>query len=88
MIPGSDPWPNVLGVAIELTADQRTEWIGDDGCGFSAGELATFAAGGREGLASMRDRARELGGTFTVQSAPNDGTVIVARLPLPPTTGG
>ncbi len=35
------------------------------------------------GLASMRDRATELGGSFVVESAPGEGTIVRARLPLP-----
>ncbi|MFG3701726.1 ATP-binding protein [Micromonospora sp. NPDC047620] len=33
------------------------------------------------GLASMAERAAELGGTFTVADAPGGGTVITAVLP-------
>ena len=35
------------------------------------------------GLISMRERAVELGGTFTVEPAPTDGTSVRAHLPLP-----
>jgi signal transduction histidine kinase len=35
------------------------------------------------GLQTMRERAIELGGSFEIQSAPNKGVCIVARLPLP-----
>jgi len=35
------------------------------------------------GLASMRERAVELGGTCAIASAPSGGTVVRARLPLP-----
>jgi signal transduction histidine kinase len=34
------------------------------------------------GLRSMRERAAEVGGTLTVQSPSEGGTVITARLPL------
>ncbi len=34
------------------------------------------------GLTSMRERAAELGGTFTIASRPGGGTVVTARLPL------
>ncbi|MDQ3935948.1 MAG: sensor histidine kinase, partial [Actinomycetota bacterium] len=36
------------------------------------------------GLASMRERAAELGGTCTVEAADGGGTVVSARLPMPP----
>jgi signal transduction histidine kinase len=35
------------------------------------------------GLGSMRERAAELGGSFTAESHPAGGTLITARLPLP-----
>lgn len=51
--------------------------IRDDGTGMSE----TFEAG--VGLASMRERALELGGTCKVTSEPGKGTRIQAVLPLP-----
>ncbi len=36
------------------------------------------------GIRSMRDRATELGGTFTIKGNPGGGTQIIARLPLHP----
>ena len=35
------------------------------------------------GLAAMRSRARELGGSLTVETSPGDGTAVAARLPAP-----
>lgn len=53
----------------------------DDGQGFvPAGDGAS--AGGF-GLATMRSRARALGGTFTVESERDGGTAVAATLPLP-----
>jgi signal transduction histidine kinase len=51
--------------------------ICDDGCG--------LLVDGRPGvgLASLRERAEELGGTFRLETRPAGGTRIVARLPLP-----
>jgi signal transduction histidine kinase len=40
------------------------------------------------GLASMRERAEEVGGTFVVQARPEGGTAARAVLPLPPTDQG
>ncbi|UCF26781.1 MAG: sensor histidine kinase, partial [Chloroflexota bacterium] len=36
------------------------------------------------GIRSMRDRAAELGGTFSIKSSAEGGTQITARLPLHP----
>ncbi len=34
------------------------------------------------GLGSIRERAEELGGTYTLSSGPGSGTVVLVRLPL------
>ncbi|HEY2704061.1 MAG TPA: sensor histidine kinase [Candidatus Dormibacteraeota bacterium] len=57
----------------------------DDGGGFEvAGERATgLQAGARRfGLRSMRERAELAGGQLTVMSAPGQGTVVEARIPV------
>jgi len=53
--------------------------VSDDGRGL----LADADAG--VGLASMRERAAELGGSCIVESIPGEGTIVRARLPLPAT---
>lgn len=54
----------------------------DDGCGFDPGEVAHRPAGlGHVGLDAMRQRARELGGTVEVESAPGQGTAVSVALP-------
>ena len=58
-------------------AELRVE-VCDDGRG-----LAPGAVGG-VGLAAMRERAAELGGTCTVESTPGVGTTVRAVLPLAP----
>lgn len=56
----------------------------DDGRGFdpSAGPWRTAETGGF-GLPAMRARARSLGGTLSVESAPGQGTAVAVTLPLP-----
>jgi signal transduction histidine kinase len=34
------------------------------------------------GIASMRERVREVGGTFTIRSVPGAGTTVQASVPL------
>jgi two-component system NarL family sensor kinase len=51
--------------------------VRDDGAGLPAGYQAGI------GLASMRERAAELGGSCTIQPGPAGGTRVLARFPLP-----
>jgi signal transduction histidine kinase len=53
--------------------------ICDDGVGF---DPATTGAGGGLGLRGMAERAAQLGGTFTIESAPGGGTRIYAEVAL------
>ncbi|RSS83261.1 sensor histidine kinase [Streptomyces sp. WAC06614] len=63
--------------------------IVDDGRGFDPRRAHTVAAAGTPaadggfGLPAMRSRAESLGGTFTVESAPGQGTAVAVTLPLP-----
>jgi signal transduction histidine kinase len=50
--------------------------IRDDGCGIAEGRVSGV------GLASMRERAEELGGTCQVDAGDGEGTNVLARLPL------
>ena len=60
-----------LDVEDELRLD-----ISDDGVGLKANGTTGI------GLTSMKERARELGGTFELHSQPNQGTRIQVTLPL------
>src|SRR3712207_1564083 len=51
--------------------------VTNDGVGMTEGCRAGV------GLSSMRERAEELGGTFTAELIPTGGTRVLARLPLP-----
>lgn len=54
----------------------------DDGAGFEPGSVRPSSDGGF-GLPAMRSRAESLGGTFTVESAPGQGTAVAVSLPFP-----
>ncbi|MFG2484491.1 MULTISPECIES: sensor histidine kinase [Streptomyces] len=60
--------------------------IVDDGHGFDPASVSPGSAGsgdGGFGLPAMRSRAETLGGLFTVESDPGQGTAVAVTLPLP-----
>jgi signal transduction histidine kinase len=63
-------------VWVRLSQDgaHRQLTIHDDGTGFDVS--AVVAAGGGYGLTSMRDRARALPGSFTLETASDSGSVV------------
>ena len=66
-----------VSVRLQRRNDQLALSIKDNGRGFERQQ-----AEGGMGLANMRQRAESLGGQLTVESAPGQGTVIEALLPL------
>lgn len=74
-----------VGVTLTYLDDMVVLDVVDDGCGFepSAIGVGRDGAGTGYGLRAMRERARALGGTLTVESAPEEGTAVAAALPLP-----
>ncbi|MGW1230112.1 sensor histidine kinase [Streptomyces sp. NPDC001478] len=61
----------------------------DDGRGFTdAGAPGAESGTGGFGLPAMRSRARSLGGTLSVESAPGQGTAVALTLPLPEGAAG
>lgn len=63
-------------ISLEYEGDMVKMTIRDDGCGFDK----NVQRGGL-GLYSMRERAEVLGGSFSVESSPDQGTKIVVTLP-------
>jgi signal transduction histidine kinase len=61
-------------------ADDLVVTIEDDGRGIPRGRSRGV------GLRSMRERATELGGSFSIVGRPGSGTIVTARLPLDATT--
>jgi signal transduction histidine kinase len=60
--------------------------VQDDGVGFDPAEVQTpptVGATGGFGLAAMRERVEQLGGTLLVESARGEGTTLVVEIPIP-----
>lgn len=64
-----------LAVSVAVEDDLRIE-VTDDGCGI--GEDVTAS-----GLANLRQRAEEAGGSFTLENMPGGGTKLTWSAPLP-----
>ncbi|MGW5772137.1 sensor histidine kinase [Streptomyces longwoodensis] len=70
-------------LTLTLLEDQVVLDVTDDGHGFDPSAPATAPVGTRgHGLPAMRARLAGLGGTLTVESAPGEGTVLSAAVPL------
>ena len=67
--------PRRVTVHLDVTDDALTVEVADDGIGLPEGHQP----GG--GLATMRQRATELGGTCTITRRPGGGTIVAATLP-------
>lgn len=70
-----------LGIVFESREKEVVVTVVDDGVGFDV-EHATHAGKGL-GLFGMRERAQLLGGSVDIRSAPDDGTTVIIRIPLP-----
>ncbi|MEU8541382.1 sensor histidine kinase [Streptomyces sp. NPDC048717] len=72
-------------ITLSFMAGSVTLDVVDDGTGFdpAAPRPARPSAEGGFGLPAMRSRAESLGGVFTVESAPGQGTAVAVTLPLP-----
>jgi signal transduction histidine kinase len=69
-------------IRVDGAPDEIRLEVHDDGCGFEPESTMRLAsARGRLGLAGMAERARLLGGTFTILSSPGGPTRIVAAFP-------
>ncbi len=70
-------------VQVAFHHDRVRMSIQDDGCGFDAPEqMSDLVSFGKLGLAGMYERTRTLRGTLTIQSEPDQGTVVIVDVPL------
>ena len=70
-----------LGIVFENREKEVVVTVVDDGVGFDVEQALN--AGKGLGLFGMRERAQLLGGTVDIRSAPDDGTTVIIRIPLP-----
>ena len=72
-----------IAVRLSQQAGRLVLEVGDDGVGFDAeAQPQTPDRVEHFGLASMRERASALGGSFDVRSSPEGGTMVTVMLPL------
>jgi signal transduction histidine kinase len=71
-----------VDVRIEASAGTLRVTVEDNGRGFDPESAREFLRRGKVGLASMRERAELIGGTFTVRSNRGGGTAVMASLPF------
>ena len=69
-------------VHLRAFAQRAVLTVSDDGRGFEVPEDGTPVAGGHFGLTGMRERAQLAGGGLDVESAPGEGCVLSAWVPL------
>jgi signal transduction histidine kinase len=65
-------------VSLSEAGNAVTLEIRDDGVGFRPEEAPTLVQDGHLGLIAMRERVETVGGTWELQSAPGEGTVVRA----------
>ena len=70
--------PSEITLRLGNGSDRITIVIEDNGCGFDSSQQATAVRGTR----NMRERMEKIGGAFTCQSAPGQGTIVTLTAPL------
>jgi PAS domain S-box-containing protein len=69
-------------VSVWVTSEYLGVQVQDNGVGFDA--VAALRSGRTSGLAGMRERCTLLGGTLALESEPQQGSRLIAELPLLP----
>ncbi|MDM0117618.1 PAS domain-containing sensor histidine kinase [Variovorax sp. J22R133] len=75
---------NATAVAVRLRRSDDAFWleIEDNGCGMPLAMAMRDPSRFSLGLISMRERAHEIGGTLTIDSAPGAGTKVTLHAPI------
>jgi signal transduction histidine kinase len=74
-------------VDVRMNGDSISIGIRDDGIGYEGAVSGPSSEGSHLGLLGMRERARMLGGRFSITGASGGGTLITATLPLSGSAG-
>jgi PAS domain S-box-containing protein len=70
-----------IEVELSTTPETITLQVHDDGRGIQTKEIADLSS---IGLLGMKERATRLGGTFSINGVPGEGTTVTAAIPLKP----
>ena len=73
---------NLVKVSIRKIADVVHLVISDNGKSFDVDRALQAKDNKRLGIIGMRERAEMIGGSFTIESAPGQGTVVSAQIPF------
>ena len=73
--------PAEVTLTVGFLPDAVTVDVHDSGRGFNPSAVPEPSPSGGYGLRAMRQRVEQLGGTFSVESAPGEGTVVAAEVP-------
>jgi signal transduction histidine kinase len=73
--------PQSVLLSWSFGPDRLQVRVTDDGCGFEPATAIT-RAGDHYGLEGMSERAKQMGGIFTLNSAPGKGTEISVTVPI------
>ena len=68
-------------VTLRSTPNGAEVSIKDNGRGFDPGAAVELDGTGHHGLLGMQERTEGLGGTFTIEAAPGEGTEVKVFLP-------
>ena len=74
--------PTRVGLIVQESEGYLNVVIEDDGAGFDATGHTTDSGPGGWGLVTMHERMEMIGGTLEIESKPDAGTSVIARVPL------
>jgi len=73
---------STVKVTVEAEGDAFVVEVSDDGRGFDGSRMAERQASGHMGLTALRGLVADAGGSLDVRSAPGEGTVLWATVPV------